>query len=134
MLTWRKWLAPNNASRQQMGFNSGFKGLTTFKRTFPHCHQYSKSTLLFGNVVFVTYVCGEGMVLCDVRYIPQVKLLSDVRVSLCYSDCKCLHRLLTGYKQGYADFWICEDGIMSSVAPHVRFECNFNLEERNFPA
>ena len=25
---WRKWLAPNNASRQQMGFNSGFKGLT----------------------------------------------------------------------------------------------------------
>jgi len=27
LLTWRKWLAPNNASRQQMGFNSGFKGL-----------------------------------------------------------------------------------------------------------
>ena len=28
LLTWRKWLAPNNASRQQMGFNSGFKGLS----------------------------------------------------------------------------------------------------------
>jgi len=27
LLTWRKWLAPNNASRQQMGFNSGFKRL-----------------------------------------------------------------------------------------------------------
>jgi len=27
LLTWRKWLASNNASRQQMGFNSGFKGL-----------------------------------------------------------------------------------------------------------
>jgi len=27
LLTWRKWLAPDNASRQQMGFNSGFKGL-----------------------------------------------------------------------------------------------------------
>ena len=27
LLTWRKWLAPNNASRQKMGFNSGFKGL-----------------------------------------------------------------------------------------------------------
>jgi len=27
LLTWRKRLAPNNASRQQMGFNSGFKGL-----------------------------------------------------------------------------------------------------------
>jgi hypothetical protein len=25
----RKWLALNNASRQQMGFNSGFKGLNT---------------------------------------------------------------------------------------------------------
>ena len=31
LLTWRKWLAPNNASRQQMGFNSGFKGLIIFK-------------------------------------------------------------------------------------------------------
>jgi hypothetical protein len=27
LLTWRKWLAPNNTSRQQMGFNSEFKGL-----------------------------------------------------------------------------------------------------------
>jgi len=27
LLTLRKWLARNNASRQQMGFNSGFKGL-----------------------------------------------------------------------------------------------------------
>ena len=30
LLTWRKWWAPNNASRQQMGFNSGFKGLNNF--------------------------------------------------------------------------------------------------------
>jgi len=28
LLTWRKWCAPNNASKQQMGFNSAFKGLT----------------------------------------------------------------------------------------------------------
>jgi len=27
LLTWRKWWAPNNASRWQMGFNSAFKGL-----------------------------------------------------------------------------------------------------------
>ena len=27
LLTWRKWLAPTNASRHEMGFNSGFKGL-----------------------------------------------------------------------------------------------------------
>jgi len=29
LLTWRKWWAPNNASKQQMGFNSAFKGLIT---------------------------------------------------------------------------------------------------------
>ena len=29
LLTWRKWWAPNNASKQQMGFNSGFKGLNS---------------------------------------------------------------------------------------------------------
>ena len=28
LLTWRKWWAPNNASKQQMVFNSGFKELT----------------------------------------------------------------------------------------------------------
>ena len=28
LLTWRKWWASNNASKQQMGFNSGFKGLS----------------------------------------------------------------------------------------------------------
>jgi len=27
LLTWRKWRAPNNASKYQMGFNSVFKGL-----------------------------------------------------------------------------------------------------------
>ena len=27
LLMWRKWWAPNNASKQQMGFNSAFKGL-----------------------------------------------------------------------------------------------------------
>jgi len=29
LLTWRKWWAPNNASKEQMGFNSGFKGLSS---------------------------------------------------------------------------------------------------------
>jgi len=29
VLTWRKWWAPNNASKWQMGFNSGFKGLNS---------------------------------------------------------------------------------------------------------
>jgi len=34
LLTWRKWLTPNNASRQQMGFNSGFKELIRKRRYF----------------------------------------------------------------------------------------------------
>jgi len=29
LLTWRKWWTPNNASKQQMGFNSAFKGLNS---------------------------------------------------------------------------------------------------------
>jgi len=38
LLTWRKWWAPNNASKWQMGFNSAFKGLITF---FPeNCAVY----------------------------------------------------------------------------------------------
>ena len=40
LLTWRKWWAPNNASEQQMGFNSGFKGLKFFDMfRFNHHHQ-----------------------------------------------------------------------------------------------
>jgi len=36
LLTWRKWWAPNNASKQQMGFNSAFKGLNA--QLNPTCH------------------------------------------------------------------------------------------------
>jgi len=33
---WRKWWAPNNASKQQIGFNSAFKGLNV-----PYiCHYF----------------------------------------------------------------------------------------------
>jgi len=35
LLTRRKWWAPNNASRQQMGFNSGLKGLNLEKTLSP---------------------------------------------------------------------------------------------------
>ena len=51
------------------------------------------------------------------------------QISACFRDCECLHQLLTGYKQGYADSCNWEDGIMRWVTPHVRFECNFNLED-----
>jgi len=30
LLTWKKWWALNNASKYQMGFNSGFKGLISY--------------------------------------------------------------------------------------------------------
>ena len=36
LLTWRIWWAPNNASRWQMGFNSGFKGLN-HRTQLPNC-------------------------------------------------------------------------------------------------
>ena len=33
LLTWRKWWAPNNASKYQMGFNSAFKGLNSYLKS-----------------------------------------------------------------------------------------------------
>jgi len=44
LLMWRKWLAPNNASRQQMGFNSGFKGLIAQVRNIPERTKVSNSS------------------------------------------------------------------------------------------
>ena len=41
LLTWRKWWA-NNASKKQMGFNSGFKGLKQFS-----CASVGNKTLIY---------------------------------------------------------------------------------------
>jgi len=38
LLTWRKWRVPNNASKKQMGFNSGFKGLNILSLTVSAIH------------------------------------------------------------------------------------------------
>ena len=57
LLTWRKWLTPNNASKWQMGFNSAFKGLRDHSSsTSPkelskitcevHIHIYTASMIL----------------------------------------------------------------------------------------
>ena len=46
LLTWRKWWA-NNASKQQMGFNSGFKGLNPYFCPFcffPQAHNRNTSS------------------------------------------------------------------------------------------
>jgi hypothetical protein len=45
LLMWRKWLAPNNASRQQIGFNSAFKGLNNVNRDRPHMSAQSTGNL-----------------------------------------------------------------------------------------
>jgi len=44
---WKKWLVPNNASRQQMGFNSGFKGLNAELNLI--CHLL----VLLGDLTFM---------------------------------------------------------------------------------
>jgi len=44
MLNWRKWRAPNNASKWQMGFNSGFKGLKTLRRLTPCIRHFGNRT------------------------------------------------------------------------------------------
>ena len=38
LLTWRKWWAPNNASKQEMGFNSAFKGLMQLTKLLTNNH------------------------------------------------------------------------------------------------
>ena len=45
LLSWRKWWAPNNVSKQQMGFNSAFKGLITSNLSF--CHILYVHTVSF---------------------------------------------------------------------------------------
>ena len=47
LLTRRKWWAPNNASKWQMGFNSGFKGLKYFNKPF----TVIKNFFFFSNCV-----------------------------------------------------------------------------------
>jgi hypothetical protein len=41
---WRKWCAPNNASKEQMGFNSGFKGLN--KKSMLDIYEWKKQYLI----------------------------------------------------------------------------------------
>ena len=64
LLTWRKWLAPNNASRQQMGFNSGFKGLmcsTMRSSAFHFLHRDCGSISFLACSLFkLCYSYGEG--------------------------------------------------------------------------
>jgi len=43
LLTWRKWWTPNNASKEQMGFNSGFKGLICRTVLYFRCFHLSFS-------------------------------------------------------------------------------------------
>ena len=56
LLTWRKWWAPNNASKWQMGFNSAFKGLMLYWEiiaVYSQIHTKHINTLCGQNVEFV---------------------------------------------------------------------------------
>ena len=48
LLMWRIWLAPNNASKWQMGFNSAFKGLMqTLQNSFYYIQKYKYCKCLY---------------------------------------------------------------------------------------
>jgi hypothetical protein len=51
LLTWRKWWAPNNASRWQMEFNSAFKGL--IRSTHTHTHTQNPGLKILCSNIYV---------------------------------------------------------------------------------
>jgi len=59
LLTWRKWWAPNNASKEHMGFNSGFKGLNVEFQwhlwKIMHSENFSSLMFLPFSVVHIYY-------------------------------------------------------------------------------
>jgi hypothetical protein len=65
LLTWRKWWAPNNASKQQMGFNSEFKGLKKIL-----------TTQVFWCSLSMFYTMHAVILLCIVTTDPQSKMFS----------------------------------------------------------
>jgi hypothetical protein len=54
LLTWKIWWAPNSASKRQMVFNSGFKGLTHSNRDYTKVFLF----LLIGRVIKVFSMCN----------------------------------------------------------------------------
>ena len=91
LLTWVKWLAPNNASRQQTGFNSGFKGLnvrryhrTATSSALPHLSCVRESfylsfpTLYYKSYHFVRrfdtsriFLCLNGVQIFVVKWVKN---------------------------------------------------------------
>jgi hypothetical protein len=51
---WRVWLAPNNVSKWQMGFNSAFKGLINIKLCF--CYSGHTTDLTITNQELIEVV------------------------------------------------------------------------------
>jgi hypothetical protein len=43
LLTWKIWRATNNANKQQMGFNSAFKGLRWIFRKWEVGHELNRA-------------------------------------------------------------------------------------------
>ena len=88
LLTWRKWWVPNNASKEQMGFNSGFKGLNEVTIFLSHVtHVYyvhivsSDQKLSFLNI-WHCFMIGAIVLWYQFRYQSQI-LLKIILITLC---------------------------------------------------
>ena len=59
LLMWRKWWAPNNASKWQMGFNSAFKGLNIFslRHFLQLAYRYRKTLWSVCILTMPTFLC-----------------------------------------------------------------------------
>jgi len=87
LLTWRKWWAPNSASKKQMGFNSGFKELNRMD-----CIQFSVAPQVSSVCVQHTNIwacCRNGFSLYRVylkcldnlqEWIPHTKTRNTVHI------------------------------------------------------
>ena len=82
LITWRIWWA-NNARKWQMGFNSAFKGLTSWLDYF--CRNLSPTCLCISLQLFSSYVSLKGTrrrhKSCAVSPKPHFKMCNHLSIS-----------------------------------------------------
>jgi hypothetical protein len=78
LLTWRIWWAPNNASRRQMRFNSAFKGLIFWHRSFTFNSNHQRDATVF-QFIILTFVYGS---ICFGHFPAHHQELNDCSGSL----------------------------------------------------
>ena len=87
LLTWRKWWAPNNASKQYMEFNSGFKGLITCRRfealTYPVTHGATQKIWIFRVGIMKISGSFRRRFVTSVRTLPAIsKHVSNIQLQM----------------------------------------------------